>query len=583
MQIFFERYSGRFLFFIVLFAFTIFILQYGFYIPEKFNIHLTISNFIVFSLFIFYQLGRIIYSKNIWEYLKTRWLDTIILVLIFFHTISYILFTEFFSDLAHIFNVNDLNLFYIIVIQVYIVVSLFIKATRLSHLIAEYRIQPSKVFMFSFLFLILFGTGLLLLPKATINGKISFIDALFTSTSAVCVTGLTVVDTATYFTRGGQIVILILIQIGGLGVMTLTTFFALFFAGGLGIKERIMISDLIEEDKLGKIKYTLIQIILTTLIIETVGAVLIFNSLKSINMPLGEKIFHSVFHSISAFCNAGFSSFSENMMFIHFRYNYLSVFTIGTLIILGGIGFGTFSNILESISNSFRNNRIRVRSLTTQTKIVLWTTFFLILIGFVFTYFAESENTLKNLTFDQKILASIFQSITTRTAGFNTIPISELQSITLLFYMFLMFIGASPGGTGGGIKTTSAFLIYLSIINFMRGRKKIEIYNRTIPDDIIHRVFTKVIFSLLLLFTTTIFLTSIEKFSFIDLIFEQVSAFGTVGLSRGITPFLTNYGKMIIIILMFIGRIGPITFLTVFAKEKIQARYDYPSEYISTI
>lgn len=583
MQTFFERYSGRFLFFIVLFAFTIFILQYGFYIPEKFNIHLTISNFIVFSLFIFYQLGRIIYSKNIWEYLKTRWLDTIILILIFFHTISYILFTEFFSDLAHIFNVNDLNLFYIIVIQIYIIVSLFIKATRLSHLIAEYRIQPSKVFMFSFLFLILFGTGLLLLPKATINGKISFIDALFTSTSAVCVTGLTVVDTATYFTRGGQIVILILIQIGGLGVMTLTTFFALFFAGGLGIKERIMISDLIEEDKLGKIKYTLIQIILTTLIIETVGAVLIFNSLKSINMPLGEKIFHSVFHSISAFCNAGFSSFSENMMFIHFRYNYLSVFTVGTLIILGGIGFGTFSNILESISNSFRNNRIRVRSLTTQTKIVLRTTFFLILIGFVFTYFAESENTLKNLTFDQKILASIFQSITTRTAGFNTIPISELQSITLLFYMFLMFIGASPGGTGGGIKTTSAFLIYLSIINFMRGRKKIEIYNRTIPDDIIHRVFTKVIFSLLLLFTTTILLTSIEKFSFIDLIFEQVSAFGTVGLSRGITPFLTNYGKMIIIILMFIGRIGPITFLTVFAKEKIQARYDYPSEYISTI
>lgn len=583
MQTFFERYSGRFLFFIALFAFTIFILQYGFYIPEKFNIHLTISNFIVFGLFIFYQVGRIIYSENIWEYLKTRWLDTIILILIFFHTISYILFTEFFSDLAHIFKMNDLNLFYIIVIQIYIVVSLFIKATRLSHLIAEYRIQPSKVFMFSFLFLILFGTGLLLLPKATVSGKISFIDALFTSTSAVCVTGLTVVDTATYFTRAGQIVILILIQIGGLGVMTLTTFFALFFAGGLGIKERVMISDLIEEDKLGKIKYTLIQIILTTLIIEAVGAVLIFNSLKSINMPLGEKIFHSVFHSISAFCNAGFSSFSENMMFIHFRYNYLSVFTVGTLIILGGIGFGTFSNILESISNSFKNNRIRVRSLTTQTKIVLWTTFFLIIIGSVFTYFAESENTLKNLTFDQKILASIFQSITTRTAGFNTIPINELQSITLLFYMFLMFIGASPGGTGGGIKTTSAFLIYLSIINFMRGRKKIEIYNRTIPDDIIHRVFTKVIFSLLLLFTTTILLTSIEKFSFIDLIFEQVSAFGTVGLSRGITPFLTNYGKMIIIILMFIGRIGPITFLTVFAKEKIQARYDYPSEYISTI
>jgi len=583
MRTFFEKYSGRFLLFIALLAFTTFIVQYGFYISDELNNYLNSVNILIFLLFIFYQSGRIYYAENRKEYIKSRWFDLLLMFLIFIHTILFIFFPFIFKRMAHSFQIFDLNLFYIIVIQIYIIVSLVVKAMRLSHIIAEYRIQPAKIFLISFLLLILFGTGLLLLPKATVNGEIAFIDALFTSTSAVCVTGLIVVDTATYFTRFGQLVILGLLQIGGLGVMTITTFFALFFAGGLGIKERVLISDLIEEEKLGKIKYTLIQIILTTFIIEAIGAILIFHSLNDVEMALSDKVFHSIFHSVSAFCNAGFSTFSENLMNEAFRYDYLSVGTIGMLIILGGLGFGTISNLFALSSIPFKRNKKKIKYLSTQSRIVLITTFILIIFGSILTYFLEYDNTLKNLTEDQKILASLFQSITTRTAGFNTIPINELFNSTSLIYIMLMFIGASPGGTGGGIKTTTAFISFMAVYDFVRGKKKIEIYKRQIPDEIIHRVFIKIAFSFSIIFLTTIILTMTEKFSLTDILFEQFSAFGTVGLSRGITPYLSVTGKTIIVILMYIGRIGPITFLTSFSREVTQPRYDYPTEYISTV
>lgn len=580
MKNLFEKYSGRFLFLIALLAFSTFIMQYGFYISEHLNALLNKLNFLIFGLFIFYQVGRIYYAEERWEYVKSRWLDILILLLILIYSVLFLLSPSMFTGVAGWFHVLDLNLFYIIVIQIYILISLVIKAVRLSHLIAEYKIQPAKIFLISFLILILFGTGLLMLPKATVSGQISFIDALFTSTSAVCVTGLIVVDTATYFTKFGQLVILGLIQIGGLGVMTLTTFFALFFAGGLGIRERVLIGDLIEEERLGQIKYTLLQIILTTVLIEAVGAFLIFHSFENLNLSLNERIFYSIFHSISAFCNAGFSTFSENLMFEGIRYNYITVGTIGVLIVLGGLGFGTISNLLTLFKSPFVK---KSRYLNTQTKIVLISTFILIILGAIITFFFENNNTLANLTLDQKILASIFQSITTRTAGFNTISINNLLIPTSLIYILLMFIGASPGGTGGGIKTTTAFISFLAIFDYIRGRKKIELFKRQIPDEIIHRVYLKIAFSLGLLFTSTIIMTFTEKFQFIDILFEQISAFGTVGLSRGITFYLSDTGKFIIILLMYIGRVGPITFLTSLSKETTPPKYDYPTEYVSTV
>jgi len=582
MKTLFIEHHGKFLSILAVVAFVITLIQYGFYVGNE--VIQILQKFIVaiFILFILYQFGRIKYAENRVEYIKSRWIDLLLLILILIHTFLFIFFPTIYSGFAGVFQILDLNFFYIVVIQIYILISLIIKASREIHIIAEYRIQPAKVFLLSFLFMILVGTGFLMLPKSSFH-RISFLDALFTSTSAVCVTGLIVVDTATHFTRLGQLIILGLIQIGGLGVMTITTFIAIFFAGGLGIKERVLISDFIEEEKLGKIKSTLTQIILFTLIIETIGAILFYHGLKNVNMPFGEKVFHSVFHSISAFCNAGFSTFSNNLMEDYLRNNFITVSTVGTLIILGGLGFGTLSNLFQLSRIVFKKRIQRVPILSTQSKIVLITTFILIILGAILTYAFERNNTLKNLSVEEIILTSIFQSITTRTAGFNTIPISEIMIATSLVYIFLMFIGASPGGTGGGIKTTTAFISGLAIIEFLKGRNKLEIFKRKIPIEIIHRVYVKIAFSFLLLFLALLILTITENFPFIDLLFEVISAFGTVGLSRGITFELSDFGKIVIATIMYIGRVGPITLLTSFTKETVQPKYEYPTEYVSTV
>lgn len=583
MRYFFEKFSGRFLFIIALLAFLSLLLQYGFHLSAEFHIALSQSYVIIFGLFIFYQLGRIFYSENRIEYIKSRWFDFLLLLLILTQTVIFIIKPSTFTEVAGYFNVTDLNLFYIIVLQIYIVVSLSIKAVRFAQTIAEFQIQPAKLFLGSFFLLILFGTGLLMLPKATTTGSISFVDALFTSTSAVCVTGLIVVDTATYFTQFGQIIILCLIQIGGLGVMTITTFFAIFFAGGLGIKERVLIGDMIDEEKIGQISKTLIQIILLTFGLEAIGAVLIFQGFENSSLTLSDRLYHSIFHSISAFCNAGFSTFSDNLYSVHTRFNYTILGTVSILIIFGGFGFAAILNVFETAISRFKKSRLRRKHLTIQTKIVLISTVILIIGGMILFLLLENNSTLKNFTLDQKILASLFQSVTTRTAGFNTLPIDKILIPTSLVFIMWMLIGASPGGTGGGLKTTTVFISIVAFFEFVRGKKKVEIFHRSISEDIIQRVFTKMVFSFVFLFSTLIILSYLESHSLIDLIFEQVSAFGTVGLSRGITGQLTDPGKLIITLIMYIGRVGPLTFMLALTRKIITENYDYPSENISTI
>ncbi len=583
MRTFFEKYSGRFLFVVALLAFAALVLQYGFYLTSEVHNIVSYSYVIIFGLFIYYQLGRIYYSDDRIKYIKSRWFDFLLLLLILIQTIIFIITPAALTKVAGYFQITDLNLFYIIVLQIYIVVSLSIKAVRFSHAVAEFKIQPAKLFLISFFLLILLGSALLMLPKATVSGSISYIDALFTSTSAVCVTGLIVVDTATYFTQFGQIIILCLFQIGGLGVMTITTFFAIFFAGGLGIKERVLIGDMIDEEKIGQITKTLIQIILLTFGLEAVGAILIFQGFEGTSLSLNERIYHSIFHSVSAFCNAGFSTFSENLYSVHTRFNYTILTTISVLIIFGGFGFASISNVFETAIGRFKKSRLRRRHLTIQSKIVLISTLILIIGGMLLFLLLENNNTLKDFTLDQKILASFFQSVTSRTAGFNTLPINNILIPTSLIFIMLMLIGASPGGTGGGLKTTTVFISIATFFEFVRGKKKVEIFHRSIPDEIIHRVFTKMVFSFVFLFSTLIILSFIETHSLLDLIFEQVSAFGTVGLSRGITGELSDPGKLIITLIMYIGRVGPLTFMLALTRKIITENYDYPSENISTI
>jgi potassium uptake TrkH family protein len=470
-------------------------------------------------------------------------------------------------------------------VQIYLTLDIALKTIRQSEKIIQKSIHPTRVLVSSFLLLILLGTILLLLPKSTHNG-ISLINALFTATSAVCVTGLIVVDTGTYFTQFGQLIILILIQLGGLGIMTFTTFFTLLLSGGLGIKERVLLSEIFSQSNLSKISSTIIRILFLTFSIEVIGAIALFNFLPdSFFKNETEKIFCAVFHSVSAFCNAGFSTFSNNLMDI--KYNIPSILTIAILFILGGLGFIVLNEyiekpILKILRNiKFLRPKIEPQRIvfTLHSKLTLYTTIILIITGTLLFFTLEFNNTLKTEPFIYKISHSFFQAVTPRTAGFNTIDISKTSIPTSLLIMLLMWIGASPGSTGGGIKTTSFAIIILKIHATITGKERVEVFNKQINEETITRAFASATLSILLIISSTFILTLTEKgTNLIDLFFEVVSAFGTVGLSRGITPSLTNFGKLIIIIMMFIGRIGPLAFAFALFGKVERRNYEFQKE-----
>lgn len=399
------------------------------------------------------------------------------------------------------------------------------------------------------------------------------IDALFTATSATCVTGLNVVDTGTYWTTFGQYVILGLIQLGGLGIMTLSSFFAFVVVRKLGMRGR----DLIEQSYGGGIRHVghlLVSIILVTLLTETMGAAILTLRFAQ-DFPLSRALYLGVFHSISAFCNAGFSPFTDGL--IRYQSDWIVNLTIMTLIIVGGLGFWVIFD--------FRNlilQRRHLRHLNFHSKLVLTTTGYLILIGTVLFLLLEWNHMLKALAWDSKFLISFFQAITPRTAGFNTVDIGHLSPETLLLLMILMFIGASPGSTGGGIKTTT-FVVILSLFAArFREERQVQFFKRGIPERIISKSISILFFMsvtvcialmALLVSESHGLLNSHGQNLFLEGSFEILSAIGTVGLSMGITPLLSATGKMLIILLMFVGRIGPITVAIIIAgKQPAQIR-----------
>jgi trk system potassium uptake protein len=472
------------------------------------------------------------------------------------------------------------NLFalYIVLFQTVIVVEVVASAVRYSRRVTMWRIQPARLFIASFLLVIMIGGLLLSLPRATFGG-IRFIDALFTSTSAVCVTGLVVVDTPTTFTLFGQIVIMVLIQIGGLGLMTFTTFFTLF-SGRLSIKERVLMQEFLSKESIGQIRTTLIQIVGITLLIELAGAIILYVSWDgSLFAATGERVFASLFHAVSGFCNAGFSTFSTNLADPRVAFNSGVMLTISALIIFGGLGFMVISNLASLRPFSRRAFRVR-RRLSVHSRIVLVTTLLLIAAGTASIYLFEVRHLLRDMSFGDQLLASFFHSVTCRTAGFNTIDIGLVTMPTLLIMLMLMFVGASPASTGGGIKTTTFTLLVISAVNLVRGKSRVEIGHRQITSTSIDRAYATLTLSLLLVLLTVLVLVVAEPFSLADVIFETVSAFATVGLSRGITPWLTDTSKITLMLTMLIGRVGAITMLMALTRPAVTATYDYPSENI---
>lgn len=452
--------------------------------------------------------------------------------------------------------------------------------------------NPAQMFIVSFALIILSGTFLLLMPQST-TSPITFTDAIFTSTSAVCVTGLTVVDTATRFTPLGRLIILGLIQVGGIGVMTITSFFGFFFKETSSFREQILLRDYLSEDSFNGILKTLIKVILIVFTVEIIGAILIFYSMYLHGMGAGyDNARFAVFHSVSAFCNAGFSTMTDNLYDVQIRNNYFMHYTIANLIVLGGIGFPVFLNLynyfrdqVKRIWGFFVHERPyihRVGMITFNTKIVVITTFVLLLFGTVSFYFLEADTTQQGLDFRGKLASSYFLSVTPRTAGFNTVNMEMLTKPTLLIMIFLMWVGASPVSTGGGIKTSTFTIAFLNVIRIIRGKNHIETMHREIHEYSVNKAFSIIFISLFLIAvgSFSIFLMDGDK-GLLRIVFECFSAFGTVGLSINLTSFLSVGSKWVLIALMFTGRMGMMTLLlSMSPSETKRVAYRYPKENI---
>jgi len=463
-----------------------------------------------------------------------------------------------------------------------------------KNVLAIYNLKsnPYKVFIYSYLLFILCGTGFLLMPNATHEG-ISLIDAFFTSTSAVCVTGLTVVDTGTYFTLTGKIIILLLFQVGGIGVMTFTSFFILFSDSRFSLQNQFFLKNIVNDNQLGQVVKTLIKIMLFTFIFELMGALLIYFNLshRVYFSSVNEKIFYSVFHSVSAFCNAGFSSQTDGLYHISTRFNYNIHLIISFLIIAGGLGFPIVFNYYKYFKFKIRNYLRHLfkhepvhhfpRVINVNTRLVINTTCILLLFGFITFFITEYNNTLKDMSLYGKLVTSFFGSVTPRTAGFNTIDTGGMTTSFIMICMLLMWIGASPNSTGGGIKTSTFALAFLNIMAIGKGKDRVEIYRRRISEESTRNAFAVLLLSLLVIGISVFIITLAETDKpLISIIFECISAFGTVGLSLGITSTLSDTSKIVLIAAMYIGRIGTLTFFIAFLRKVKTLSYQYPSENI---
>jgi trk system potassium uptake protein TrkH len=456
-----------------------------------------------------------------------------------------------------------------------------------SFLVGSLKFRPAQTFVIGFLLVILIGSIILALPVSVSEGEsISYIDALFTSTSAVCVTGLIVVDTGSYYSLFGQIVILMLIQIGGLGIMTFGSFIAILIGNKISLSSKSQSMEIYDQSSFKTLKALIKTIILGTILIELAGAVILFFSISKdvLNYPnIGYNVYFSIFHSISSFCNAGFSLNANNLM--NFTTNFSVNITVMILIILGGIGFPVMMNI-RNYAKYWMKNRIRKKDtgnivVKLQTKIVVSITISLILIGAVLFMIFEWDGIMQGNSIPEKIMQSFFQGITPRTAGFNTLDTSSLSEATYLMLIILMIIGASPGSTGGGIKTTTYFVLFKTTTSIIKGTKDVTVFGKRINTSIINRSIAILFSYLFVVFLSTFILLFTEEFDLLQLIFEVVSAIATVGLSTGITFDLSEIGKIIITLVMFTGRIGVLTFLFVFFRPVRENEIRSPEETIS--
>ncbi|HUV30835.1 MAG TPA: TrkH family potassium uptake protein [Acidobacteriota bacterium] len=437
--------------------------------------------------------------------------------------------------------------------------------------------RPDRNIILYFLAAIVIGTILLELPISAANGPISVLDSLFTATSAVCVTGLTVVDTGHDFTLFGQVVILMLIQLGGLGILTFASALILAVVPDLTFKDKLAVSHALGTTKRVSTKSLLRAVIVTALVCELAGTAALFLRFKS-HFPVGEAFFHALFHAVSAFCNAGFSTFTNSLEAYSGDIPTLAIFAV--LIILGGLGFVVIRELAARLQPG-------AGRLSLHSKLCLAATAMLLAVGTLAFLVAEYNNSFARMGFVQSLANALFQAVTCRTAGFNTVAQSALTEVSLLITIILMFIGACPGSTGGGIKTTTMAIVLLLAYDRFMGRRSVAVFKRSISPDSISRALTVLLVAILVIVALFVVLMFAEERPlphtlthgwFVDSLFEVISAFGTVGLSLGATAHLHALGKIVLIVLMFAGRVGLLTLVYALARPIRQGEIVYREE-----
>ena len=437
------------------------------------------------------------------------------------------------------------------------------------------RWTPPQIIVASFAMIIALGTAALMLPWCSTSGSLTLVEALFTSVSATCVTGLTVIDISKVLTPAGQIVVMVLIQLGGLGLMTFSTFFLYLFGRRVSLRHRDIIDITLSHSPVRDIGALLRRVMGLVFVVEAVGAVALTLRFLA-HYPLKHAAWLGIFHAISAFCNAGFSLFTNSLE--GFRGDWLMNGVVMVLIILGGLGF----IVLLDFRDILKRRRRNVGLLSFHSKVVLATSLLLVGIGAVAFFVVEGQGTLHGLPWDQRVLSALFQSVTARTAGFNTLPIGALTNAGCFLLMFLMFIGAAPGSTGGGVKVTTFGILVALFIGRIRGVDEPRLFHRRLAKPTTGKalaivlgavVLVAVVFMALLVSESSAGNAPDDRAAFLALSFETISAFGTVGLSMGATPGLTTAGRLFIIVLMFVGRLGPLTLAVALTGRKPRTPY----------
>ncbi len=511
------------------------------------------------------------------KYSRERWPTFVLSVLLILELAGALVGREstWMATVMKSLHASELTNAYLLIIQIYIVSVFAVELPHMQQRFARWRVRPALAFVLVFLTLLLFGTGLLMLPRATPDHQpISALDALFTSTSAVCVTGLVVRDTGTGFSMFGQTVILILIQLGGLGIMSLTAALSLLLGRGIGVRESSLLREVFHVPMMAEVGRMVRVIILLTLAIEGAGTVVLYRGLAESIPHTGSRLFHAAFHSVSAFCNAGFSLFPDSL--ISQAGHPLVMGTITALLVIGGLGFGVVIQLWAWFKGRLMDRRNKKFRMDLHTQVVLIVSLFLLVGGGLFIVLLEWNNSLASEPFGMKLSLAFFQSATCRTAGFNSMDLNLLTPASLFLMIILMFIGGAPGSTAGGVKVTALAIVWANVRSVGRGLTRVRLGRWEIEQVQVQRSML-VLSSGLVVAAVSIFILLItEKQELMATVFEVFSALGTVGLSLGLTAKLSVVGKLLVAALMFVGRLGPLTMAASLVGRPAEPRIRFP-------